>query len=383
MIFKNSLMLRIMFVFFIMFFAIYIPMTQRIPYLTSLGYSNEQQNFIFSIQAAVAFIYQLLFGFLCDKYRTIKRFFITVMVVGIVGIYLMFQLTEQVFWFHLLTIAVLGSFANVGVGLLDSWALEIDPVIQENYGAVRAMGTIGWIVGGYLVTLVFERFGYQALGLNYAIVSIVLVLVASTLRDAIKPTTVNVKLSNIKELLLNKRYMLITLALFFIMMLALSDGLLVVMKMEAINATALEKYLRFAIQAVVELPLFFLGAKVLKRYSPLKVLRFAVVMFALRYVGYGFAPDAFWMIVVSLLQAFTFPLLLITSKVLILDESPAHLKSSGQMVSISIYNGIGAALVPLLISLMIRFTSIDTALILLAAMMILPVGILTYLNRSA
>jgi MFS family permease len=380
---KNALMLRIMFVFFLMFFAVYIPMTQRIPYLTSLGYSNEQQNFIFSIQAFVAFIYQLIFGFLCDKYRTIKKFFILAMGLAITGIYLMFIQTQQVFYFHLLTIAVLGSFANASVGLLDSWALEIDPVIQRNYGAVRAMGTIGWIVGGYVVTLVFERFGYSALGLTFAVTSIALLIFSTTLRDAVKQSSIDVKLRDVKELFLNKRYMLITLALLFTMMLALSDGLVVVMKMEAIGATALEKYLRFAIQAVVELPLFFLGAHLLKRYSPLKILRFAIVVFAIRYIAYGFAPNAFWMIVVSLLQAFTFPLLMITSKVLILDESPAHLKSSGQMVSVSIYNGIGAAMVPLLLNVLIVSRGIDFSLIFVALMMVVPIGILTYLIKTA
>ena len=380
---KNSLMLRIMFVFFLMFFAVYIPMTQRIPYLTSLGYSNEQQNLIFSVQAFVAFIYQLIFGFLCDKYRTIKKFFILAMSIAIVGVYLMFIQTQQVFFFHLLTIAVLGSFANAAVGLLDSWALEIDPVIQQNYGAVRAMGTIGWIVGGYVVTLVFEQFGYSALGLTFAVTAVALLVFSTTLRDAIKQTTVDVKLKDIRELFLNKRYVLITLALLVTMMLALSDGLVVVMKMEAIGATAFEKYLRFAIQAVVELPLFFLGVHLLRRFSALKLLRFAIIIFAIRYIGYGFAPNAFWMIVVSLLQAFSFPLLMITSKVLILDESPAHLKSSGQLVSVSIYNGIGAALVPLLLNALIISSGIDFALIFVALMMVVPIGILTYLIKTA
>ncbi len=380
---KNALMLRIMFVFFIMFFAVYIPMTQRIPYLTSLGYSNEQQNIIFSMQAFIAFIYQLIFGFLCDKYRTIKKFFVLAMSLGIIGVYLMFTQTQQAFYFHVLTVAVLGSFANAAVGLLDSWTLEIDPVIQQNYGAVRAMGTIGWIVGGYVVTLVFDSFGYSALGLTFAITAIALLIFSTTLRDAVKQSTIEVKLKDVRELFLNKRYVLITLALLFTMMLALSDGLVVVMKMEAIGATPLEKYLRFAIQAMVELPLFFLGAHLLKRFQPIKLLRFAIVIFAIRYVAYGFAPNAFWMIAISLLQAFSFPLLMITSKVLILDESPAHLKSSGQMVSVSIYNGIGAALVPLFISFLIRINGIDFSIITLGVMMIIPVGILTYLIRTS
>ena len=64
MIKKNALRIQIMFVFFMMFVGLYIPFTQRVPYLTSIGYSNADMNIIFSIQAAVAFIYQLVFGFM-------------------------------------------------------------------------------------------------------------------------------------------------------------------------------------------------------------------------------------------------------------------------------------------------------------------------------
>ena len=131
---KNALMIQIMIVFFMLFVGLYIPFTQRVPYLTSIGYTNAEMNNIFAIQAAVSFIYQLLFGFLCDKYRTIKKFFIMSLIIGTIGTFAMFQITENIFFFHILTMAVMGSFLNLSVGLLDSWALEIDPVIQRNYG---------------------------------------------------------------------------------------------------------------------------------------------------------------------------------------------------------------------------------------------------------
>ena len=56
---KNALMIQIMIVFFMLFVGLYIPFTQRVPYLTSIGYTNAEMNNIFAIQAAVSFIYQL------------------------------------------------------------------------------------------------------------------------------------------------------------------------------------------------------------------------------------------------------------------------------------------------------------------------------------
>lgn len=376
---KNALMIQIMFIFFMLFIGLYIPFTQRVPYLTSIGYSNAEMNNIFAIQAAVSFVYQLLFGFLCDKYRTIKKFFIMALILGTAGTFLMFQITENIFFFHILTMAVMGSFLNLSIGLLDSWALEIDPAIQRNYGAVRAMGTVGWIVGGYFVTLVLERFGFGSLSFTFLIIAVISFILTLRLDDAVKEhRSTPLRIQDMKELLFSKRYMIIVFVLLFGMMMANSDGILVVMKMEAINATPFEKYFRFASQAFVELPLLFLGAKLLERFNPVKLLGFAIIMFAVRFVGYSLAPNATWMIIVALLQAVTFPILMVASKQLIFRESPTHLRSSGQLFAMSIYNGIGASIIPLITTFLIGRGGIDFALMALAAMMVIPLTLVFY-----
>lgn len=376
---KKGLMLQIMFVFFVLFIGFYIPMTQRIPFLKSIGYSYESMNIIFSIQAALAFVYQLVFGYLCDKYRTIKKFFIGALIIGSVGTYLMFTATQEAFYFHILTMALMGSFINLSVGLLDSWALEIDPEIQRNYGAVRAMGTLGWIVGGFVVTLVLNYFGVGSLPLTYLIITAIVLLFTLNLKDAIKEHhSTPIRVQDMKQLLFSKRYMIIVLILMFAMMVANSDGLVVVMKMEELGATAFQKNFRFSSQALVELPLLFLGAKLLDRFNPVKLLGFAVVMYAVRFIGYALAPTPNWMIVAALMQALTFPILMVASKQLIFRESPIHLRSSGQLFALSIYNGIGTTMIPLITSGLIRIGGINFTLLALASMMVIPFVLVLY-----
>ena len=376
---KKGLMLQIMFVFFVLFIGFYIPMTQRIPFLKSIGYSYESMNIIFSIQAALAFVYQLVFGYLCDKYRTIKKFFIGALIIGSLGTYLMFTATQEAFYFHILTMALMGSFINLSVGLLDSWALEIDPDIQRNYGAVRAMGTLGWIVGGFVVTLVLNYFGVGSLPLTYLIITAIVLLLTMNLKDAIKEhRTTPIRVQDMKQLLFSKRYMIIVLILMFAMMVANSDGLVVVMKMEELGATAFQKNFRFSSQALVELPLLFLGAKLLDKFNPVKLIGFAIVMYAVRFVGYAFAPTANWMIIVALMQALTFPILMVASKQLIFRESPIHLRSSGQLFALSIYNGIGTTMIPLITSALIRMGGINFTLLALASMMVIPFVLVLY-----
>ena len=370
---KNRLMIQIMVLFFLVFFGAYIPLTQRIPYLASLGYSATEMNLIFSLQAAIGFVYQIVTGYLADKLKTIKKLFYGAQILGTLGVYLMFSFTQKEFYFHLIVIALISSLMSITIGLLDSWALDLDPGIKENYGTVRGMGTIGWIIGGYIVTEVLKRYGFNALGLTYTLISISLMLLSIQLRDVVKAQhAAPITIKDMKLLLLNQRYMLVVSILFFAFMVSNSDGLIVVMKMEALQASETEKYLRFALQAVVELPVMFLGGYLMKKYKLVQMLGFALLMYVLRFVAYAFAPSPFLMILASLLQMLTFPFLMITSKALIFNESPEHLRSTGQMMALSIYMGIGATITPLITAALIEFGGIDFTLLVIASSLIIP-----------
>lgn len=382
MIKKNRLMIQIMVLFFLVFFGAYIPLTQRIPYLASLGYSATEMNLIFSLQAAIGFVYQIVSGYLADKFKTIKKLFYVAQILGTLGVYLMFSFTQKEFYFHLIVIALISSLMSITIGLLDSWALELDSVIKENYGAVRGMGTIGWIIGGYIVTEVLKRYGFNALGLTYTLISITLMLLSIQLRDVVKAQhAAPITIKDMKLLLLNQRYMLVVSILFFAFMVSNSDGLIVVMKMEALQATETEKYLRFALQAVVELPVMFLGGYLMKKYKLVQMLGFALLMYVLRFVAYAFAPSPFLMIVASLLQMLTFPFLMITSKALVFNESPEHLRSTGQMMALSIYMGIGATITPLITAALIEFGGIDFTLLVIASSLIIPLVLVYRYSR--
>lgn len=330
-------------------------------------------NLIFSLQAAVGFVYQIVSGYLADKFKTIKKLFYGAQILGTLGVFMMFSFTQKEFYFHLIIIALISSLMGITIGLLDSWALELNPVIKENYGAVRGMGTIGWMIGGYIVTEILKRYGFSALGLSYTIISVVLMVISIRLRDVIKAQhAAPITLKDMKLLLFNQRYMLMVFILFFAFMVSNSDGLIVVMKMEALQATETEKYLRFALQAVVELPVMFLGGYLMKKYKSIQMLGFALVMYALRFVAYAFAPNAFLMIVASLLHMLTFPFLMITSKALVFNESPEHLRSSGQMMALSIYMGIGATITPLITAALIELGGIVFTLLIIAISLIIP-----------
>ena len=372
-----------MLIYFFTFSAYYIPLTQRIPYLSSIGYTQNQVSIMLAIQAAIGFALQMIFGFLCDKYKTIKQFFYLSAIFGTIGVYWMFNVTQNIFFFHLLSVAVLSSFYNVAVALLDSWTLELDPLMRKSFGSIRAWGTIGWIMSGYLVTLIINHYGYQSLGLTFTIIVLIAMSLAYLLHDAIKEVHLApLKMKDLNELFSNQRFLILVLALFFVFMLIGLDGLTVVLKMEALGASTAEKYYRFALAALVELPFLFLGARLLKRFNSLHILALGTLVYLFRFILYGLVQTPTLMILASLLQIISFPLVLIATKQLVFDESPKHLRSSGQMVAIACYMGLSGVMSPLISASLIDWVGIDTTLILIGLMMLIPLGLIYRLNQA-
>ena len=110
---------------FLSFVAISMVNTQMIPFMTSIGYDVIQRGYILAANSIVAIAGQFLFGYLCDRFSQIKKFFFLAYTFLFISGILMFLKTEQFFIYHLLTIAVMGGMVKVIMGLNETWMLEL------------------------------------------------------------------------------------------------------------------------------------------------------------------------------------------------------------------------------------------------------------------
>ncbi len=73
------------------------------------------------------------------------------------------------------------------VSLTDSWILEIDPTVKENYGKVRAFGSLGW--GGISAIIIgkwIDSMGWTSLGYVHLVLSVILLLTVMSVKDVEK-----------------------------------------------------------------------------------------------------------------------------------------------------------------------------------------------------
>lgn len=184
-----------------------------------------------------------------------------------------------------------------------------------------------------------------------------------------------IKLSDIKQLLKKKQYIILLVILTLINIVLYADAYTIVNKILALGGTATDISNKWVLQAFMELPLFFLGSVLYKRFSAKTLLMVGIFMFMVRFLLSAFASSAAQLVLISATQLVTFPFILLSSKLLIDSESPAHLKSTGQLLGLAMYSGLSALISPLISGYLVDWIGTDQTLVFFGLLCLVPLGL--------
>jgi MFS family permease len=349
-----------------------------IPYLNSIGISAQDRGIIFTFGAILTILGQVLFGYLCDKFQSNKKMFYLASLILSAVTYMFYITSSDVFFLILLWGGMISAFFRITMGVMDSWIIESDDFCLTNFGAVRAFGAIGWAIGSPLTAIVVQKSGYGSLGLIFFGLTAVTLGFGLLIADSLKVTTeTKIRLTDVKVFFHNQRYMLLVIVFFFINVIANADMYITIDKIIALGGGNDMIGYKWSFQALCELPLFFLGGVVIKKFGAKKLVFFATLMYIVRYVLLAMAISPLQVVYASALQMLTFPLIMVASKVMIDEVSPKHLRASGQQFAGSIYSGVSLLVTPLLCGIIVQQFSFNFALIAMAVLCIVPLWLIS------
>ena len=333
-------------------------------FLIRRGYDGTERGILTAGISFVAILSPIIVGFLCDKFKTVKKAYNVTLILLTVVALIFYQMTQKDFFMHLIFYSLLGGLWRTIMTIQDTWAIEIDDYFKDRYGRIRAFGAIGWMIANPIGGWCIEKYGYGILGWVAAGLAIFNLAYTLILPDATKDNDSEpVRFTDLKILFKNNDYVLIVLIFLFINMMSNADGLTVVDKMLALGGGEGIVGTRSSLQALVELPLFFAGTVLLRKFGDFKLLMFGVCMYIIRFIGFAIVQTPELIVAVSLTQLFTFPLIMITSRTLINGASPANLKSSGVTIATSIYIGIPSLIAPIFTGFLIDHIGTDATLV--------------------
>lgn len=373
---QRANVIRLCIFYFISYVAFVIPYGYMQTFLEYVGYDVVERGIILSGTAVVAIVTQFFAGYLCDKYHTDKKFFNLSLIIFVLSALIMYQVSERSFFLHLIFISLVGGLFRTTLAIQDAWTLETSETCRNNFGPIRAFGAIGWMIGSPIGAMVVEHWGYSALGYVFAGLSIISILFTMSMQDAVKvERSAGIHLQDLKELLVSRKYIVVVVIFLFINIIATADVYTTVDKMMALGAKESIIGARWSIQAFTELPLFFAGTWLLKKFGDYKLMMFGTFMYILRFIGYALVRSPEMMIVVTLMQCVTYPLIMITSKTLVDDTTPVHLRSSGQTIASAFYVGVSLLITPVIAGAMINGLGVDWTLFMIGISGLIPLGL--------
>ncbi|MEX2805564.1 MFS transporter [Streptococcus sp. H31] len=324
-------------------------MALLIPFMAELGYNSYQRGYALSGYAVLNILLQLIFGYLSDKWGTAKWINLMSMLVFVLAAVRLFAGREPSFVILLGLVSITGGFLNSLCGLEDTWIIGINYYFRKSLSTLKAFGSIGWALGSMGGGLLLHHFGYRGIGLLIAgLGSLVLVLMIflPDIEKFNKKTVVSGK--DLIGLFQIKAYIILLLILFFLYAMVVANTSLVVDKMLFLGASSIEISLKWGMGAVLEIPMYLFGMHFIDKYGALGMLKVSAVISSLQFLLFALVNHSSLIVLICVLQVFTTPIILISSKWLIAELIPSYLNSSGQLLALSLYMGLSSLLIPLL-----------------------------------
>lgn len=356
--------------------------TQLIPYLKKVGFDDMQKGMILSGIAIVTLLSQFLFGYFSDKFKKIKLYYVISYVICTALNVLLFAIVVNQFWLACLLVSLIGGGARCWQGIIDTWVFQVDEV-KDEYPKCRAIGAVGWAFGSWVAAILLSFFDFWLLSLLVGGFGLIGLLFSLKCPECERISKAPVHLQDLKKLIQNKPYLCLVGTLLILFGMGCADIYLVVDKILAIEGTSFHVGLKWGLQSLAEAPVFLFAPKYLSKFKKSNLLIFSAIMFGIRFLLYAWISNVWWLVAAALMQMITFPIAMICSKEIIDTICDEQLKSTAQLAAMSVYMGISLFAMPILCNWVAQITSINFALLCVAAMSLIALGFLFLFKKFA
>ncbi|MCD8509511.1 MAG: MFS transporter [Bacillus sp. (in: Bacteria)] len=310
-------------------------------YLQAMDFTGSQIGFLLAVGPAAAIIAQPFWGFMSDKWKTVKKILL-VCISGALAIgFLVFQIAEYIVLIPMMYIFF--SFLAPAGGLGDSLAQKVSVKHSVSFGSIRMWGSLGFASASLAGGIILSYIGIMKIYYLFAFfltIGIVFCYFAPDSEPAKKP----VQLLNAFKLLKNVKLML-----FLLMIMAISlthrmnDSFL---GLYIVELGGNESYIGLAwfIGVVAEAVVFAFSYYWLRKFHPLTLINIAAMIYFLRWLLMTFVPDPSYVLYIQVLHGITFGIFYLTAFQFVTKLVPEELESTGHLLFISVFFGISGVI---------------------------------------
>ncbi|MFS0752687.1 MFS transporter [Oceanobacillus sp. 1P07AA] len=306
-------------------------------YLQSRGLSGTQIGWVLAVESLAAILAQPFWGFLSDKFKTIKRILFICLIGLLIFGFTFFQMSS------LHTILIFGAvfyfFAAPIGGLNDSFAQRRATQLGISFGSIRMWGSVGFALSSLLVGEVLARFGIGYMVWVYLAFGTIALLTLIPLKD-VKADTKPVKFNDIGKIIKSKPFLLFLGVILFITITHRMNDYYMALYISELGGSENLVGLAWFAGVISEAVVFALAAFWFKKFHSLIFIIIAAIIYTVRWFLYASAMDPMMIIGLQFLHGLTFGVFYTAAFDYVTRLIPSFLQSTGHLVFFSVYFGL-------------------------------------------
>ena len=239
-------------------------------------------------------------------------------------------------------IILFNTFISPVPSLADSATINMLGEQRPLYGRIRLGGTIGWGVFAPIAGALVDNYGLKIGFWSFSALMLMNLFVSQRfVHVSHEPGEPNQ--GGIRVLLTSRRWIHFLFLAFLGGIGAFSAASYLFPYMAELGASESMMGIASSVATLTEIPVFFFGNRLVKRFGPYGLLLLALSMFGIRSVLYGLVSTPFMVLIVQLFGGTIFPLLWVAGVSYADENAPGNLKSSAQGLFGATMFGFGSA----------------------------------------
>lgn len=339
----KSLKLRLSFLYLIIYstLACYYPFLTL--YFQQRGIAYYKIGFLFGTSSLISIIFQLIWGILSDKYFGKRNtiFFLTIAS----SLAIMLFLFSKSFISILLSIVIFMIFQSPIIPITDAYCYEI---IEQNrkfqFGTIRLMGSIGYAISVILVGIAVKKMGVEFGFICYIAFIMLSLIILKSINFKGKKAGAQIDFNDITKLFKNKKFVLLVLSGMFASLAMGANGNYISILIQKTGGDVSKLGIVWFVIAISELPMLFVGNKLMKKVGVLNFYIIGLVFFTIRFFLNSICTFYITVILIQLMQSITFPMYLLSTNEYINTSTSSKIKTSAFTAFSALAGGLGALL---------------------------------------
>ncbi len=329
------------FSFYFLFFAAFASLLPFfVIFYQELGFNGTQIGLLTGVTPLITLVAAPFGTGLADATRRHKLIMGLGLLMAIIMALVLPNLRSFAIVFAL--IAVYNIFMSPVGSLADSATMTMLGDEKAMYGRIRLGGTIGWGVFAPIAGLLVQNYGLKAAFWLFSVIMLVNLFVSQKFDYGKKEEHTSSK-GGIWVLLQNRRWIFFLITSFLGGVGAFSVASYLYPYMAELGATKTQMGIASFMATLTEIPIFFFGNRLIKRFTAHGLFITAIALLGIRSLLFAATHTPIMVFIVQALGGTMFPLMWLAGVSYADENAPAGLKSTAQGLFGAVSFGIGSA----------------------------------------